>query len=257
MNWPARLLPAAFAATAFFLALLAAPVVAGEQPFLSPRPGAAAPEPGQRGLDEIRELPTREAACPACGLLVVIPEVDRLMRRAPREDDQPLKWRMHAESRDADFCPHPGRNKVSFQADVVICPSCGFATRTEEFALALPNDAIAWILITLKPNLRDAQVRLLGARAAEMPEEDIVHFFNRQQEIPDIIRLEHLRVYRMAARRPKLEQAEATWLAAWAIRREIAFPPRGDFLSRRVAAVKTAAGNPEPADVVSEIMALD
>ncbi len=251
-----RRFPAALGAAAL-LALLSAGSARGmDWSLLSPRPGPDAAEPGQRGLDEIDDLPAREAACPACSHPVLVPEADKLMRRPAGQAGAAPEWRMHAGSRDADLCPHPGRNKVAFQADVVICPACGFAAGAEEFGRPIPAEIAAWAAAALRPNLREAQNRLLGARAGEMTERQIVDFFNRQEDIPDAIRLEHLRIYRVAARLPRLRQAEAAWLAAWAARREVAAPPRNDFLARRAANVLAAMGK-NPSGPAGELEALD
>lgn len=203
-------------------------------------PGESGPEPRQRGLNEIDDLPVRDAACPACSFAVAVPEVNKLMRRAPgaAEADAP-KWRLHAQSRDADLCPYPGRGKVSFQADLVICPSCGYAARADAFADPVSAETAAWVAATLRPNLRAALSALLGRRAGEMSEDEVTAFFNRQSEIPDILRTEHARIRSLAARVPKKDQAEATWRAAWAMRRELVRPPRGDFLSKRAAGAES------------------
>ncbi len=218
------------------------------------RPGAIHPPPAQRGLNEIDELPGREALCPACGYTVRIPLVDKLMRTRPGLAGRELVWEMHAAGRDADGAPYPGKNKLSFQADIVICPDCGFAAPAGKFEEALPGETRKWALETLRPNLRAAEKALLGKRAADMAEADIIAFFNRQEEIPDSVRTEHYRIYALAAHLPKMVQADATRIAAWALRRESAGRPRGEFLAARWEAVEAAAKSRNASAAPAELM---
>lgn len=217
-------------------ALWACAAVAGEAGDLALRPGETTPRPRQRGLNEIEALPERLADCPACGYPVAAPEVDKLMRRRPGQDEgPPPRWQLDAAGRDADLCPHPGPGKIDYQADVVVCPRCGFAEKADRFSTLLPPGTASWAASALRSSLRDVQYSLLGERANEMTEDQVIDFFNRQAEIPDAVRMEHFRIYRLAGVFPKLERAEATWLAAFAVRRELCRPPSGDFLARRRA----------------------
>lgn len=227
----------ALSAVVLFSLLPGLQATAMESGGLFPALEAGRSGPEQRGMDEIETLPVRELRCPACAFNVIAPDADRLMRRHPGAAE-PIRWRMHAASRDADFCPYPGPNKLAFQADVVICPSCGFAAHGDEFLLPLAPETIAWIMSALKPNLRTVQRAILGPGGDRMAEEEISAFFNRQEEIPDSLRLEHARLYALASEKSGLARAEATWLAAWAVRREIAAPPKGEFLAQRAAAVQ-------------------
>lgn len=202
------------------------------------RPRALHPEPKQRGLDEIHELPEREAACPVCGYMASVPLADSLMRRPPGHVGD-LKWQMHAASRDSDLCPYPGPGKLSHQADIVICPSCGYAREEERFGDPVPPEAIAWVLSNLRPSLREAEKTLVGNRRNDMNEDELVAHFNRQERIPDTIRTEHFRTFLAAIHAAPAERARACLLAAWAARRETAAPPRGAFLAKH-AAVATA-----------------
>lgn len=214
------------------------------------RPGETLPQPRQRGLDEIEAIPTVDLPCPVCGYSVSIPEVDKLMRRAPGENVAATKWRMHAERRDADLCPYPGKGKIQYQADIVVCPSCGFAQEAKVWDEPLPDEAKEWVLSNLQPIMREAEARLLGARGRELSEREVTAFFNRQEEIPDTVRTEHFRTYLQAVHAPALERARATWLAAWAARREVAGQPRSEVFARhsgeidraRQAAAQRASG---------------
>lgn len=227
---------ARFAFTCLFLALSA--YAAGwaatpGDPVVPARPGAIEPRPPQRGLDEIAAIPVKKVPCPSCGHEVEIPEVDKLMRRPAGGDAAEPVWEMHRESVDSDLCPHPGKGKVRFQADIAVCPSCGFAAKAGDFALPLPRRLIAWIDSELKPNLRETQKKIIGARSATMSDAEIIEFFSNQADIPDAIRLEHARVFHEANGAAQALQAEMSWLAAWAARRELASPPKGAFLARR------------------------
>ncbi len=189
------------------------------------------PHPGQRGLEQIESIPTRVLPCPVCGYEVEMLDADKLMRR-PAGGGEPVPWRMHAESRDADLSPHPGKGKIHIQADITVCPSCGFAGRATDYQATVPAVVATWVGNTLRPNIRQVQTALLGARAKDMSERQIVDFFNRQLDIPDTVRTEHYRVYLQAVNAPALAQAEAAWLAAWAARREYSGKPKGAFLAR-------------------------
>lgn len=212
---------------------------AGDAGALPLRPGEVFPQPGQRGMDEVAELPMRDIGCPACSFAMEVPDVDKLMRRPPNAEETP-PWRLHAASRDADLCPHPGPGKLAYRADLVTCPSCGFSAPLADYYTGMDEEARRWVVDTFRPSMRAVQKRLLGGRAATMTDDEIVNFYNRQSEIPDIVRTEHYRVFSLARKDPALVRAEATWQAAWAIRRELASPPKGDFLSGRVAGVQAA-----------------
>lgn len=200
------------------------------------RPGEEHPQPRQRGLNEIEAIPTREAPCPVCSFVVVIPEADTLMRQTSGKADRPA-WRRHYEERDADLCPHPGRGKVDFQADIVVCPSCGYTRRQEQWDNPVSAEEAEWVRSNLRPALREAFSALLGKRAGDMDDNDKAVFFNRQETIPDTLRTEFHRIRLAAAHAPALEQAEACLLAAWAARREVARLPKGDMLAKHAAAV--------------------
>ncbi|MCD8141219.1 MAG: DUF2225 domain-containing protein [Planctomycetaceae bacterium] len=202
---------------------------------LSLRPGAPWPQPQQRGLDQIHELPTQRIACPVCQYPVAVPQVDRLMRRRASQGDQALPWRMHYTHRDDDLCPYPGTGKVAYQADVVVCPSCGYTNHNSRFADPLPVGGAEWVRTTLTPSLRAAEAALLGSRAAELRDDEINEFFNSQDALPDALRLEHYRTYLAAVHATPLAQARAAWLAAWAARREVAGAPKGEFLAKYYA----------------------
>lgn len=230
---------AVLALSGFFAPGLLSALEAGALPL---RPGALHPEPRQRGTNEIAEMPTRDVPCPACDYAVAVPEADRLMRKPAGGGEAP-RWRMHAAFRDADLCPHPGPNKISYQADIIVCPSCGYAAPVDVFSGTLEPRARSWVSATFTDTLRDVEKKLLGRRSGEMTEDEIIAFFNRQQEIPDTIRTEHARIRTLARKDPALERAEITWLAAWAARRETASAPKGEFLSRRTSSVNAALAN--------------
>ena len=221
-----------------------APLAALEYAFQPPYwPGEAVIKAPQRGLDEIESIPVRSAACPVCAFRLWIPEPDRLMRRPARGSAPagPVPWRMDAAERDADGCPHPGPGKLAFQADVILCPSCGYARAGNRFEERTPSDLSAWVLETLRPALRTFQRELLGARGAEISETELMTFFNSQEHLPDTLRLEHARVISEAFPDPFLARARIAWLAAWAIRRELAGPPKGESLRRLAERVREAA----------------
>lgn len=212
--------------------------IAMEAGALPLRPGETRPGPRQRSLSEVEKLPDEVVPCPACGYDTVVPLVDKLMRRRPM-DPENLPWQLDtAAGRDADLCPYPGPDKVAFQADVVLCPSCGYANRNDRFAAPLPAEARDWVFGVLRPGLRETETALLGKRGADMSEEEIIAFFNRQEALPDTIRTEHHRTFLMAMHAPALERAEACLQAAWASRREVASIPKGDFLAKRVTGIR-------------------
>ncbi|MCD8349453.1 MAG: DUF2225 domain-containing protein [Planctomycetaceae bacterium] len=202
---------------------------------LSLRPGEPWPQPQQRGLNQIHELPTQQIACPVCTYPVAVPQVDLLMRRRPSQRDVALPWRMHFTHRDDDLCPYPGKDKLAYQADIVVCPSCGYTNHNSYFADPLPEGGAEWVRTTLTPSLHNAETALLGNRASEMREDEVFEFFNRQDAIPDSLRLEHYRTYLAAVHAAPLAQARAAWLAAWAARREVAGAPKGEFLAKYYA----------------------
>ncbi|MCC8190135.1 MAG: DUF2225 domain-containing protein, partial [Planctomycetes bacterium] len=201
------------------------------------RPGEVHPQPRQRPLTEIAALPEHEVVCPACATVVSVPEVDKLMR-APADGGERPPWRLHAASRDADLCPYPGSTMLSYQADIIVCPACGFAAGEESYATRPSVEAQAWINATFRDSLRQTQRLLLGERGADLPEEEVIAFFNHQARIPDVVRTEHFRVLSLAKKDPYLLRAEATWRSAWALRREVVAPPRGDFLARQTGSVR-------------------
>ncbi len=221
---------------------------AGEAGAFPARPGDGPPFPLQRGLNEIHELPTAGMACPVCGFSVTVPLVDRLMRRLPGDGGEPA-WRMHAATRDTDRCPYPGPDKIAYQADVVVCPSCGYARENDRFADPVPPGAAEWAMANLRPAIREAENALVGIRRDEMNEDELIAWFNDQERIPDTVRTEHWRTCLAAIHAPARDQARADRLAAWAARRETAAPPRGAFLARRgarVAADLAGAKRSEP-----------
>lgn len=231
-----------FAILALSSCLAASPAGSLEPGTPPPRPGGPHPQPRQRGLDEIEALPVLDATCPVCAFVVSAPRPDSLMRRPAGYDGPPLKWRMDAAEQDADLCPYPGPNKIDFQADIVTCPSCGYTRKAERFADPVDTEAKAWVMANLLPAVREAQLSLLGRRAAEMGEAEIRVFFNRQSEIPDTVRTELHHTYMTAVHAPPLEQAEACALAAWACRREAARRPRARIFARHAAVAAGAQG---------------
>ncbi len=245
-------------AAIIFLTLLAnSPALEAGSLQLSPE--TSQPQPLQRSLDEIHELPTASADCPVCKTPVNYPLVNRLMRKSaaysgPLDNWQawlkwrqnPLtripstpKWRLQASQRDADTCPYPAPNLLDYQADLVTCPACGYTRENEHFAEAVTDNAAQWTRANLQPSLRQSQIRLLGKRAAEMPENEIVAFFNSQDLIPDTVRTEHHRTFLAATHAPALARAKANLLAAWAIRRYLATPPKGPVFAKNVQPILT------------------
>lgn len=227
----------------FLIALVsvAGVVLPGETPPFPP--GVPHPPARQLSLDRVEELPTRETACPVCGFLVRIPEADKLMFPTTRGGETATPpWEMHAAERDSDYCPHPGKGMIDFQADIAVCPSCGYAADAKAFDQPLPGEFRDWALQALKPNMRATQLRLLGKRGGEMTEPEIAAFFNRQQDIPDRIRTEHARIIQAARHAPKLARAEMALRSAWACRRALGKPPEGDFLSPRAGNVLAQIG---------------
>lgn len=206
------------------------------------RPGEPHPLPRQRALTDILDMPAHKVVCPADGYEILVPDVDKLMRRTPGVKD-PARWQMDAASRDADLCPHPGPGMIDYQADLIVCPSCGLSAPESFFAESLPQSSRAWIIDTFRADMLQTQRLLLGQRGGEMSDKEIADFFNRQSEIPDVVRTEHNRIRTLAGRDPAPKRAEATWLAAWAARRAICRPPQGDFLGKRAKAVVTAMGD--------------
>lgn len=178
---------------------------AGEPPPQLVPLGEKVPQPRRFGLDEIEALPTREVHCPVCEFPVAVPRINALMRGV-----SPGPWAMHAAARDSDLCPFPGPGKIAFQADIVVCPVCGYAAKHHHFAEAVPAELAQWVTSALKPNLRAVQTRLLGRRVEDMSEDEIVAFFNNQADIPDRLRTEHARIVAAARRAPFLERAELT-----------------------------------------------
>lgn len=228
----------AFALFLIVVCLLPGRSVSQDAGGLPLRPGEVWPPPLQRGLDEIGEVPSENRACPVCRYEVAILLVDTLMRRPPGRGRDELPWQMHFSVRDDDLCPYPGPGKLAFQADIVVCPFCGHTAPEKKFTDPVPPGGRKWVAETLTPALREAQKTLLGKRAADMREEEIVDFFNRQDAIPDTLRTEFWRTCLAALDAPPLEQAKACRLAAWAARREIAGPPKGAFLRRHSQAVE-------------------
>ncbi len=217
----------------FFPALLPA----GEAGVFPLWPDAPLVEPGQRSLDAIAVIPTREEECPVCGRIVDVPLVDALMRRSAGAGTQP-RWHMDAQRRDTDMAPVPRKNRVRWQADIVVCPDCGLSLPADDFSGPVPPALSEWVTSTLRPNMRLVQKTLLGKRADEMSDEQIIDFFNRQEEIPDTIRTEHFRIYSIAADQPFAMRAKASWLSAWALRRASAGLCAGAFLRARQEAVE-------------------
>lgn len=185
----------------------------------------------QRGLNEIGELPHRNEICPVCGFLVEVPLVDSLMRDAA-DNKATRAWRMDAAYRDSDFCPYPSPGKVFWQADVVICPNCGYAAETTAFPAEVPTQAAEWVRANLQPALREAQAALLGWRRGEMTEDEVAAYFNRQSEIPDAVRLEHWLTCLDGMHAPLLQRARGCWESAWGFRRRLVEEPRSEVFMR-------------------------
>ncbi len=221
-------------------------------------PGLVYPQPRQLGLDDIDALPEHETTCPVCGYAVLVPEIDKLIYGydpGGAGETAPV-WQMHAESVDSDLCPHPGKGKVAFQADVVVCPSCGYAAKAKEFGQPLDPELRQWVVETLKPGIQALQIRLLGERGRQMSEEERIAFFNHQNEVPDLIRLEHARSILAAKRAAKLARAETAWRAAWSCRRTLNSLPSGQFLAAKGAgAVPKLEKRLKPQDSVKEKIA--
>lgn len=185
----------------------------------------------QRGLDEISELPRRQDVCPVCGFLVDVPLVDSLMRVSSGENGS-KSWRMDAAFRDSDFCPYPAPNKVFWQADVIICPNCGYAAEAIRFSESVSKEASDWVLANLQPELREAQAELLGWRRGEMTDKEVAVFFNRQSEIPDAIRLEHWLTCLDGMHASRLKRARGCWESAWGFRRRLVDKPKSEIFVR-------------------------
>ncbi len=227
---------ALFLAALFVLSAPAGePVEAGALPL---RPGERVPPPRQRALRDVESIPGQLLACPVCGREVSVPLADLLVRRPPglAEDEPAPKWRMLWASRDADLAPYPPEGFLAYEADIVLCPNCGYANTVDEFPLPVPPDAARWVRASLTPELRAAERALVGRRSEVMTDEELIVFFNRQELLPDTLRTEHWRTYLAAVRAPALRRAEAAWRAAWAARREAASPPRSALLAERAAA---------------------
>jgi hypothetical protein len=187
-------------------------------------PGKPLPRPPQRDITGIVALPTHDRACPVCGFVIAVPEPEKLMRGAGGEEPPP-EWEMDMAEQDADLCPHPDRKKLAYQADILVCPSCGLAAKTGDFFSLTDPGLRAWALERLRPNIRAAQRQLLGKRGDQMTGEECAAFFNRQEELPDRLRTEQARATYAALRAPRLVQAEMNWRSAWAARRELTLPP--------------------------------
>ncbi|MDR0362265.1 MAG: hypothetical protein LBJ46_06225 [Planctomycetota bacterium] len=219
-------------ALAFLLApaLFSLPLPAGEAPDLLAWPGKPHPRPMQRDLNEVEAIPTHEDDCPVCGFAIAVPEPDKLMHRTTDGESRPV-WEMHVMEQDADMCPHPGPHKLDYQADILVCPSCGLAAKVDDFFTLVNPGFRAWTLERLRPSIRAAERRLLGKRGADMTDEECAAFFNRQEEIPDRLRTEHARTVYAALRADKLTQAEMNWRAAWAARRALTLTPTDTALA--------------------------
>ncbi len=260
------------------LILIATPASALDAGSLALSPESAQPQPKQRSLDEIYELPTATTACPVCKFQVNIPLADRLMRKTPtypgsldnwqtwlkwQQSPGPhpsvtTKWRMQAEQRDADLCPYPAPGMLDYQADLPVCPSCGYTQNNAQFAEPVGEEAANWVKENLQPALRQTQIRLLGIHAAEMRQDEIVAFFNQQDLIPDTLRTEHHRTYLAAIHAPALERARANLLAAWAVRRYLATPPKGPAFAKTAQNVLADLGKnrKQDSDTLGELAQL-
>ncbi len=207
------------------------------------RPGERVPPPRQRTLREVETVPEATLACPVCGTRVTVPRADLLMRRPHDlpEDAPAPEWRMHWTTRDADLAPYPPPDVLAYDADIVLCPNCGYADRADEFSLPVPPGAAQWIRASLTPELRAAERALVGRRSDVMTDEEVAAFFNRQELLPDTVRTEHYRTYLAAVHAPALRQAEASWRAAWAARRTVAALPESALLAERAVAFREAA----------------
>lgn len=210
----------------------------------------------QRRLDEIQELPKKTVPCPVCDFGVEVPLADKLMLKTPPPAE--TAWRMEAAYRDTDFCPYPAPGKVSWQADVVICPNCGYAAEAKSFGQEVSDEAAEWVLANLQPALREAQAGLLGWRRGEMTDEEVAVFFNSQSEIPDVLRLEHWLTCLDGGHAPPLERAKGCWRSAWAFRRQLAANPRSEIFARHAVELQNElkTANAAGDDLHSEITAL-
>ncbi|MCC8165261.1 MAG: hypothetical protein LIQ31_03705 [Planctomycetes bacterium] len=224
------------------LLLIRADCLAIEVGALPLLPGERYSEPRQGGLDEVMEIPTIDLACPTCGHGLSVPAVDTLMRRPPYSDEPAPKWRMHALYRDSDLCPYPQPGKIAYQADIVVCPLCGFTERLDLFATPVPAEATLWVNRNVTPEFQATLRHLLGQRATEMTDAEILAFFSAQDVIPDTLRTELYRAYLAATHAPGLDRARAALQAAWATRRVVVSRPDGAFLRKHTAAVTTELG---------------
>ncbi len=219
-----------------FAAATAAALDAGLPP---PRPHTSVQQPRQRTLTEVEAVPERMLACPVCGTEVRAPDADLMVRRpANLSENAPApKWEMHAADRDADRAPYPTPQFLSYQADIVLCPDCGYANAFDAFARPVSPEAAQWVRASLTPELRAAERALVGSRAATMTDEELVAFFNHQELLPDTLRTEHYRTWLAAVHAPPARQAQAAMLAAWAARRDVAAAPKAALFAGRAAAL--------------------
>ncbi len=228
--------------TLLFLLLVQTAASAIEVGALPLLPGERYNEPRQRGLDEVMEVPAIDLVCPVCDHELSVPAVDTLMRKPPYSDEPAPKWRMHALYRDSDLCPYPMPGKIAYQADIVVCPLCGFAERLDAFPNPVPAEAVAWVNLNVTPEFHATQRHLLGKRANELTDAEILAFFSAQDAIPDTLRTELYRAYLAATHAPGLDRARAAMQAAWATRRVVVSRPDGAFLRKHSAAITAELG---------------
>lgn len=174
-------------------------------------------------------IKTMPVFCPICGYKVDVPLV-------------PMK----TQNTDSDLCPHP-TGQVRFRTNIPICPNCGFAANRKQFRSRDPRyftPAIkAWVRRILTPAMREAQWQLLtgtlsgirrsgnfvfiptGIKKAdgrpEVKRVAIASLFDKQETIPDTIRVRHAYAYYTMLKADSAKRAQLAWQTAWAYRREV------------------------------------
>jgi len=227
--------------------LLSAAATAAEPP-----PPPTLPTDGYRivSQDEVGELiyvPVRPYPCPLCSFMASVPEPWLLSGEGVAIAGG--RWGLQSSDWDSDTCPHPAGARIKFQADITVCPKCGFAAYTEDFMQPQPPEVKRWVDETVTPSFRIILRRLMGeptepaapsgknvrpvagkGTPERLTDEQLANFFVKPESIPDIVRCELARVYYETHGKDPLQTAKITWTTAWAYRRSMSGPLDGRHL---------------------------
>ncbi len=148
-----------------------------------------------------------------------------------------------SNDRDADLCSHFSGGKVKITSEIVLDPWSGFAAYRDDFRKPQTAEVKAWVKRTLTPNLAKVLRQMVGNRQHLIPKSQIQKFFNRQENLPDMVRCEHALAYYNHIGGKPAKRARLAWLCAWSYRRAISDTVEGPCLMGGIRKVVKAVSS--------------